>query len=117
MQINTHTINTEIKAETTNKNQVHKKTATLHKVPINNQRIIWENSPPIKSKVDNQEESPRQNKSTDGEKEKIVFILGDSWVKHVKGWNLTQQLNRNQNVYVPNFPSVKFKCMKDSKHA
>ena len=34
-------------------------------------------------------------------------------VKHVEGWNLTQQLNCNQKVYVRNFPSAKVKYTKD----
>ena len=42
-----------------------------------------------------------------------VFILGDSLVKHVKEWNLAQQLNLSRTVYVRNFPSTKVKCMKD----
>lgn len=34
-------------------------------------------------------------------------------VKHVKGWNLRRQLNRNQKVYVQSLSSAEVKCLKD----
>ena len=68
-----------------------------------------ENPPPINSKFDNQEKSPRHK----GKKGKTIFILGDSLVKHVTGWSLTLQLNHNKKAHFRNFSSAKVKWMKD----
>lgn len=97
-QISSETINPEIKEQTTDTNKIQKKTATLRKFPNNNRRFIPENPPPINSKSDNQRTSPRLDKSTDEKNDETLFILGHSLVEHVEGWDLTHQLNLNQQV-------------------
>ena len=42
-----------------------------------------------------------------------VFILGDSIVKHIQGWEITKKLDNKQNVYVRHFSGSKVSCMKD----
>ena len=46
-------------------------------------------------------------------KKKKVFILGDSIVKHVHGWEITKSLDSKQKVYVRQFSYSKVSCMKD----
>ena len=45
-------------------------------------------------------------------KEKRVFILGDSILKHVNGYGITKKLD-NCKVYVKSFSEAKIKCMED----
>ena len=42
-----------------------------------------------------------------------VFILGDSIVKHIQGWEITKKLDDKQKVYVRQFSGSKVSCMKD----
>ena len=44
---------------------------------------------------------------------KKVFILGDSIVKHVHGWEITKSLDSKQKVHVRQFSCSKVSCMKD----
>ena len=41
------------------------------------------------------------------------FILGDSIVKHIQGWEITKTLDNNQKVYVRQLSGSKVSCMKD----
>ena len=45
-------------------------------------------------------------------KEKRVFILGDSILKHVNGYEITKKLD-NCKVYVKRFSGAKIKCLED----
>ena len=40
-----------------------------------------------------------------------IYMLGDSMVKHVEGWQLSK--STNQKVYLRSFTGAKVKCMKD----
>ena len=43
-----------------------------------------------------------------------VFILGDSIVKHIQGWEIIKKkLNNKQKVYMRQFSGSKVSCMKD----
>ena len=42
-----------------------------------------------------------------------VFILGDSIVKHIQGWETTKKLDNKQKVDVRQFSGSKISCMKD----
>ena len=42
-----------------------------------------------------------------------AFILGDSIVKHIQGWEITKKLDDKQKVYVRQFSGSKVSCMKD----
>ena len=44
---------------------------------------------------------------------KKVFILGDSIVKHVQGWEITKTVDSKQKVYVRQFSCSNVSCMKD----
>ena len=53
------------------------------------------------------------NKQSNGQsqtKEKSVIILGDSMVKHLSGYEITQKLPSKCKVYVQNFPAAKMRC-------
>ena len=34
-------------------------------------------------------------------------------VKHIEGWKLTKETDKNHKIYVRSFPGIKVKCMKD----
>ena len=42
-----------------------------------------------------------------------VFILGDSIVKYIQGWETTKKLDNKQKVDERQFSGSKFSCMKD----
>ena len=42
-------------------------------------------------------------------KNKSIYILGDSMVKHV-GWKLKKSIDKSHNVYVRSFLGAKVKC-------
>ena len=44
---------------------------------------------------------------------KKVFVLGDSMVKHVQGWDITNRIDIKRKVYVRQFSGSKVDCMKD----
>ena len=46
-------------------------------------------------------------------KKKRVYILGDSMVKHIEGWEISRKLKNQHKVFVRSFSSAKVKCMKD----
>ena len=47
------------------------------------------------------------------EDKKTIFILGDSMVKHVERWKLSNNDNRKHKVYVRSFPLAKVKYMRN----
>ena len=54
-----------------------------------------------------------QSKEHIAKKKNKVYILGDSMVKHVQGWEINRKLDYQQNVYVRQFSGAKTKCMND----
>lgn len=54
-----------------------------------------------------------QSKEHVAKKKNKVYILGDSMVKHVQGWEINRKLDYQQNVYVRQFSGAKTKCMND----
>ena len=42
-----------------------------------------------------------------------MFILGDSMVKYVNGWSVSESLRKKHNVYIRSFSGSKVRCMKD----
>ena len=54
----------------------------------------------------------KQKKLVVNEKKK-VFILGDSMVKHVQGWDITKKLENKHKVYIRQFTGSKVICMND----
>ena len=44
---------------------------------------------------------------------KKIFILGDSMVKDIQGWDISSKLHNKHKVYVRSFSSAKVKPMKD----
>ena len=53
-----------------------------------------------------------KNTDKDQSKNKRIYILGDSMLKNLKGWEIPKKL-KNANVYVKHFASAKVRCMKD----
>ena len=72
------------------------------------------------SKIPNQDDSEHKksdslsNKNTnkDQSKSKRTYILGDSMIKNLKGWEMSKKL-KNANAYVRQFAGAKVRCMKD----
>ena len=54
-----------------------------------------------------------QPKEHVAKKKNKVYILGDSMVKHVQGWEINRKLDYQRNVYVRQFSGAKTKCMND----
>ena len=71
---------------------------------------------PSKSHSGNEKETGNKTEfkklSQKSRKEKRVFILGDSILKHVNGYEITKKLD-NCKVYVKSFSGAKIKCMED----
>ena len=44
---------------------------------------------------------------------KNIFILGDSMVKHIYGWEMNKKLNNKRKVFVRSFSGAKTTCMRD----
>ena len=44
---------------------------------------------------------------------KKVFLLGDSMVKHLQGWDITKKLENKHKVYIRQFTGSKVTCMND----
>ena len=67
----------------------------------------------IKAKDNNRSDKKSNNSSTSviSEKKNIV-ILGDSMIKHVNGYEMSEKLE-NCKVYVKSFSGTKVRCMKD----
>ena len=53
-----------------------------------------------------------ENINKDKSKNKKIYILGDSMIKNLKGWEMSKKL-KNVNVYVRHFAGAKVRCMKD----
>ena len=64
-----------------------------------------------KTKSDKSSTSKTDNEKD--HKEKSVIILGDSMIKHVNGWEISQKLEGNRKVYMKHFSGAKAKCVKD----
>ena len=47
------------------------------------------------------------------QKWRYINILGDSMLKHVKGWDLSAKLDHHHTIYVRNFSEAKVRSMKD----
>ena len=68
------------------------------------------------NKVNDSEKRTKENqtgKAVVNKNKQKVFILGDSIVKHIQGWEITKKLDNKQNVYVRHFSGSKVSCMKD----
>ena len=63
-----------------------------------------------KTKSDKLLASKTDNKK-DHKQKSVIF--GDSMIKHVNGWEISQKLQGNCEVYVKHFSGAKTKCIKD----
>ena len=120
--INNQTSNvTMVKKKTIPDYQEHKdKTSD---VETNNEQMHIENyineqTQTIDEKKDREKNDKENKKSKKGKvpednkkKNKKKYVLGDSIVKHVEGWQLSKMTN--QKVYVRSFSGAKVKCIKD----
>ena len=64
-----------------------------------------------KSNRKNNEKESKNNDNMSREKQKSVYILGDSIIKKVNGYFLTKQLRHKYLVKVRSFPGAKISCM------
>ena len=53
------------------------------------------------------------NKLLTDKKKSNIYILGDSIVKHIEGWQLAKKTDRNHKIYVRSFQRAEVKGMKD----
>ena len=70
----------------------------------------------INNKIDDSEKRTKETqtgKVVVNKNKQKVFILGDSIVKHIQGWEITKTLDNKQKVYVRQFSGSKVSCMKD----
>ena len=44
---------------------------------------------------------------------KKVFVLEDSMIKHVQGWDITKRIDNKRKIYVRQFSASKVDCMKN----
>ena len=89
-------------------NKINRNKITLVESSDNNNRSNEaknDDNPPTEEK--------KQTKETIANKKSKVFILGDSMVKHIQGWEINRKLDYKQNVYVRQFPGAKINCMSD----
>ena len=63
----------------------------------------------VKPKVDNNKIKLDKSKSS----KKKVFVLGDSMVKHVNGYQISSRMGNKVNVHVRSFSGAKVRCMED----
>ena len=55
-----------------------------------------------------------KNDKPKGERnEKSIFVIGDSMVKHLNGWEISKKLNANSKVFVKTFSGIKTTCIND----
>ena len=55
-----------------------------------------------------------KNDKPKGEKnEKSIFVIGDSVVKHLNGWEVSKKFYANCKVFVKTFSDTKTTCMHD----
>ena len=122
--LNNQTINNSIstvKKKTITDGQEHKD--EMSDVGLNNEQAVIENDiseqHENKNQKNDKEKNDRGNDKSkkakipidDKKKNKKIYILGDSMVKHVEGWQLSK--STYQKVYVRSFTGAKVKCMKD----
>ena len=55
-------------------------------------------------------EDTNKEKQTKGKK---IYILGDSMIKHLKGWDISAKLKQRHSIYVRPFTGAKVRSMKD----
>ena len=70
-------------------------------------------------KPDNGKQAPKEKEksgNTNNEKQtkkKKIYILGDSMIKHWKGYDISAKLKQRHNIYVRPFTGAKVRSMKD----
>ena len=89
-------------------NKINRNEITLVESSDNNKR-----SNEAKNDDNPTTEEKKQTKEPIANKKSKVFILGDSMVKHIQGWEINRKLDYKQNVYVRQFSGVKVNCMSD----
>ena len=64
-----------------------------------------------------QTETPKETGRNGQSNQKVfknkIYTIGESLVKHIKRWNVLDNLDQGYNVYVRNIPEAKVKSMKD----
>ena len=60
-----------------------------------------------------QQRTEMPDKSNSNLEKKNIYILGDSMVKHVYGWEMNQKLSNKHKVFVRSFSGAKTNCMRD----
>ena len=53
------------------------------------------------------------SRNTNTKNTKNGFVLGDSMVKHVQGWDITKRIDNKRKVYVRQFSRSRVDCMED----
>ena len=72
-----------------------------------------------KQKTNNRKQAPKEKAKTEDinkekqTKKKKIYILGDSMVKDLKGWDISAKLKQRHSIYVRPFTGAKVRSMKD----
>ena len=89
-------------------NKVNKNVTTdKDKTDLNNSNDIIGTSYKHKSSKDD------MRRKKDNPVKKKIFILGDSMIKHTKGWEMSSKIDHKHNIYVRSFSGAKVRSMKD----
>ena len=100
---------------------LHDSTSDSYQRGMNNNRIDNKNN----NNINDITEVNKNNDHHLGEKDQIktkklvvnekkkVFVLGDSMVKHIQGWDITKKLENKDKVYFRQFAGSKVICMND----
>ena len=78
----------------------------------NDDLITAEPNENITTRNKQRKKSPRKRNTDDNDNKnskRVVAVVGDSMIKHVKGFNLS---NKKNKVVVKTFPGAKVECMK-----
>ena len=97
-------ISTNINGNTTNK--ISKENQSCD----NSRASLQDQIKQVQSSIKLGNNRPNTTARKDDTPEQTVIILGDSIIKHVRGYNLSHSLE-NCKVHVKNFPGARVKCM------
>ena len=98
---------------------LHGSTSASYKRGINNDRTDSNNNINIITKVNKNnghhlgEKDQIKTKKLIVNKKKKIFVLEDSMVKHIQGWDITKKLENKHKVYNRQFAGSKVICMNE----
>ena len=86
------------------------KLPTIHS---NNSRQKRSTNVAVSTESPNSDDIRNTSRNTNTKDIKRVFVLEDSMVKYVQGWDITKRIDNKRKFYVSQFSGSKIDCMKD----